>query len=262
MAKNRREEKERLRQIRLEAEQREASEQRRKLLLGYGVAGLLGAAVVVGIAIVVLSGGGDGASGGAHISAITGDTHGLQPDERDGPEPPILQNSDLDEAAATAGCDLREDLPIEGRTHISPEDPEPKYRTNPPTSGNHIEPPLQQADGAYMEPADPVNVVHSLEHGRLAVQYSPGLPEEAQLELRGLYDTIYGGALLFPNPDMPYDVAVTAWGNLMGCDSYRGESTIDAIRLFGLEHWGQGPEPVEGFGPFDEATPGTPVGAT
>jgi len=260
---NRREEKERLRQIRLEAEQRERSEQRRKLLLGYAVAGVLGAAVIVGIVVVILSsGGGDGASGGAHINAITGDTHGLAPDERDGPEPPPLAETSLSEAAATAGCDLREDLPIEGRSHLPPDSKEPNYKTNPPTSGNHIEPPLQQADGAYLDPADQINVVHSLEHGRLAIQYNPQLPEETQLELRGLYDTEYGGALLFPNPDMPYDVAAVTWGNLLGCKEYRGEATLDAIRLFGLEHWGQAPEPVDGFGPLDEATPGTPSGTT
>jgi len=261
---DRREEKERLRQIRLEAEQREASEQRRKLLLGYAVAGVLGAAVIVGIVIVILSsgGGGDGASGGAHINAITGDTHGLKPDERSGPEPPPLKETSLSEAAATAGCDLREDLPIEGRNHLPSGSKEPDYKTNPATSGDHIQPPLQQADGAYLDPAEPINVVHSLEHGRLAIQYSPQLPEEAQLELRGLYDTMYGGTLLFPNPDMPYDVAATTWGNLLGCQDYRGEATLDAVRLFGFEHWGQAPEPVEGFGPLDEATPGTPSGAT
>ena len=259
----RREEKERLRQIRLEAEQREAGEQRRKLLVGYAIAGVLGAAVIAGIVVVLLSsGGGGGASGTAHINAVTGDTHGLTPDTRDGPEPPPLQEADLKTAAKAAGCVLREDLPIEGRSHLPPGSPTPDYKTNPPTSGDHIQPPLQQADGAYIDPADQINVVHSLEHGRLAIEYSPELPEAQQLELRGLYDTLYGGALLFPNPDMPYQVAAVTWGNLLGCKKYEGAKTLDAIRLFGLEHWGTAPEPVTGFGPLDEATPGTPTGAT
>ena len=259
---NRREEKERLRQIRIEAERREAAEQRRKLMVGYGIAGLLAAAVIAGLVVVILSSGGGGASGGGHINAVTGTTHGLTPDERDGPEPPPLEEASLTDAARASGCDLREDLPIEGRTHLAPEDRPPDYRSNPATSGNHIEPPLQQADGAYLDPPEQVNVVHSLEHGRIAIQYDPQLPEEAQLELRGLYDTMYGGALFFPNPDMPYAVAVTAWGTLLGCDEYRGPATLDAIRLFGLEFWGQGPEPVQAFGPLDEATPGTPAGAS
>jgi hypothetical protein len=255
----RKQEKERLRQIRLEAERREAAEQRRKLLIGYGIAGVLAAAVVAGVVVVILSSGGGGASGGAHINAVTGTTHGLTPDGRDGPEPPALQEASLTDAAEAAGCVLRENLPIEGRTHLPPNAKEPNYRTNPPTSGNHVEPPLQQADGAYLDPPEQLNVVHSLEHGRIAIEYSPDLPEEQQLELRGLYDTMYGGALLFPNPEMRYEVAVAAWGSLLGCNEYRGASTLDAIRLFGLEHWGQGPEPVEAFGPLDEATPGTPA---
>jgi hypothetical protein len=258
---SRREEKERLRQIRIEAEKREAGEQRRKLLLGYAIAGVLAAAVIAGVGVVILSSGG-GAEGTAHINAISGDTHGLTPDERDGPEPSPLQEADLTTAAEAAGCELREDLRIEGRTHLTPGSPTPKYRTNPPTSGDHIEPPLQQADGAYIDPPDQINVVHSLEHGRLAIEYSPTLAEDAQLELRGLYDTLYGGALLFPNPDMPYDVAAVTWGNLLGCDTYEGARTLDAIRLFGLERWGTAPEDVTAFGPLDEATPGTPVGAT
>jgi hypothetical protein len=258
----RKEEKERLRQLRLDAERREAAEQRRKLLLGYAVAGVLAAAVIVGIVVVILSSGGEGASGGGHINAVTGSTNGLSPDERDGPEPPALQEASLTDAARAGGCVLREDLPIEGRSHLPPDAQEPDYKTNPPTSGNHVEPPLQQADGAYIDPAEQINVVHALEHGRIAIQYNPDLPESEQLELRGLYDTMYGGALLFPNPDMPYTVAVSSWGNLMDCPEYQGARTLDAIRLFGIEHWGQGPEPVEAFGPLDEATPGTPVGAS
>lgn len=78
---------------------------------------------------------------------------------------------------------------------------------SPPTSGDHVE--EQQANDAYRETPPPVSVVHSLEHGRLATQYRPDLPEQAQLELIGLFDTMYGGTLLFPNPDMPYMVSAT-----------------------------------------------------
>ncbi len=54
-------------------------------------------------------------------------------------------------------------------------------------------------------------IVHSLEHGRLEIQYSSELPEKDQLELKGLYDTMYKGALLFPNENMDYAVAATTW---------------------------------------------------
>src|SRR5690606_26459831 len=153
----------------------------------------------------------------------------------------------LRQAAARAGCALREGLPEEGRAHLTRDDPAPAYATDPPTSGDHIGPPLQQADGAWLDPAAPVDVVHSLEHGRIAIQYDPGLPERSQLELRGLYETVYSAALLFPNPDMSWRVAATAWRNLLGCDEYRGRATLQAIRAFGAAHQGNGPEAMEGF---------------
>ena len=78
------------------------------------------------------------------------------------------------------------------------------------------------ADGAYIDTPEPRSVVHSLEHGRIEIQYSPDLPEEDQLALKGVFDEDPNGMLMFPNPDMPYEVAATAWTNLLGCDSYDG----------------------------------------
>ena len=122
-----------------------------------------------------------------------------------------------------------------------------------------MEPPDQQADGAYSEEPATIDFVHSLEHGRLEIQYDPSLPEPDQLELKGLYDTMYSGALLFPDPQMPYQVAATTWTNLLGCKTYQGAATLDAIRAFGKATWGRyGGEPVEGFGPLTGPTPKNP----
>lgn len=252
---DRKAEKERLRQARLEAEKREAAEQRRKLVAGYAVAGLLTLLVVAGI-IYVITQGGDEEGGPARVMADSGSTFGLELDERDGPAPPEQQEFDLETAARQAGCVLRVDLPEEGRTHLGGDAPAPEYKTNPPTSGDHSPTPL--ADGAYLEPGDPLNYVHSMEHGRILIQYDPKLPESQQLELRGLYDEMYSGALIFPNPTMPYAVAAVAWQNLLGCKRYQGAATLDAIRAFGIENFGEGPEPVQGFGPLTGPTPATP----
>jgi Protein of unknown function (DUF3105) len=241
----RKQEKERLRQQRLEAERRQAAEERRRLLLGYLVAGVLGAAVLAGLAIVIASGGGggDGDSGpeSAHIVPETGITGGFEPDGREGTTPPALQQADLEEAARAAGCDLRLDLPDEGNTHLSPNDDPPQYDTNPPTSGNHSPNPV--ADGAYLTTPEPVNFVHSLEHGRIEIQYNPDLPEEDQLLLKGVFDESPQGMLMFPNPDMPYDVAVTAWTNMATCKTF-DPGVVDVIRDFRDTFRGQGPEPV------------------
>lgn len=209
-------------------------------------------ALIAIVAIFVLSSGSDSAArGNPHINLESGITNGIAPDSRVGIEPPDLKEQSLQLAARAAGCELHLRLPDEGREHIPASAPEPRYRTNPPTSGDHVE--EQQADGAYRETPPSVSVVHSLEHGRLAIEYRPDLPEQAQLELLGLFDTMYGGTLLYPNPGMPYMVAATTWTNLMGCRPYRKAMTLLAIGAFGGATWGKfGGEPVIGL------TPGIP----
>jgi Protein of unknown function (DUF3105) len=246
-------ERERRRLERVEAEQREAAAERRRLMLGYVVAGVLTLAVGIGIVVVIAgSGGGDDEvtvdgeelPQAAHIEVQSGSVNGIAPDGREGTPPPAVEQGDLRIAADEAGCELDLDLPDEGNTHIQPNDDPPDYKTNPPTSGNHIVPPRMQADGAYIEYPDPVYTVHSLEHGRIDIQYSPDLPEDQQLELKGLFDEDFDGMLLFPNPDMPFDVAATAWTQLIRCPTYEGRATLDALRAFRDTYRGQGPEPV------------------
>ena len=225
---------------------------RGRLFAAYVIVGL--AALIAIAAIIVLSSGSQSAArGNPHINLDSGISNGIAPDARAGIEPPNLEKLSLREAARAADCELRLRLLDEGHEHISASAPEPRYRTKPPTSGDHVD--EQQADGAYRETPPPVSVVHALEHGRLAIQYRPDLPEQAQLELVGLFDTMYGGTLLFPNPDMPYMVAVTTWANLMGCRSH-SEATLVAIEAFGNATWGRfGGEPVTGLMPT-APTPG------
>jgi Protein of unknown function (DUF3105) len=245
---SRKEEKERLRQARIEAEKREASEAQRRLMLGYLVAGLLAVAVLAGLVLVIAgSGGGGGGDAGpeeAHIVPETGTPpEGAEPDDREGTTPPAIQQADLAAAAKAADCELQLDLPDEGNSHLRPNEDPPDYETDPPTSGDHIVPPLQAADGAYIDPVEPVNFVHSLEHGRVVILYDPELPEEDQLMLKGVFDESPAGMLMFPNSDMPYDVAVAAWTQLAGCEQY-DDGVLDVIRDFRDTYRGQGPEPV------------------
>jgi uncharacterized protein DUF3105 len=253
-------ERERLRQERIEAEESDKSSGRNRMIVGYAVVSTIVLAVAV-LVFVLASGGDDSsASGDAHINGNQqmGSTNGVQPDDRAGIVPARTKVFDLDQAAKEAGCDVELKLEDEGKEHLPANSPEPNYGTNPPTSGNHVEPPYQQADGAYSEEPKALDTVHSLEHGRMEIQYSPDLPEKAQLELKGLYDTMYGATLLFPNDKMPYEVAATTWTNLIGCDTYKGAVTLDAIRAFGRETWGKyGGEPVEAF-TFTGPTPAKP----
>lgn len=254
MANRREEERERLRQARQERESGQDKSEKRRLFAVYAVAGLIGLLVLAGIVALIAGSGGSG-GGKAHINQASGSTNGVEPDERDGDEPEAVKVADVKDAAKKAGCTLRLKLKDEGHKHLPPTAPAPDYKTNPPTSGSHATSPYQEADGAYSEMPDEIFVVHSLEHGRMAIQYSPDLPEDDQLVLKGLYDTMYGGALLFPNENMDYAVAATTWTNLIGCPEYKGSITLDAIRAFGKTTWGRyggegtgavkGPSPTE-----------------
>jgi hypothetical protein len=268
MSKGERTRREQLRDERVEAEAAAKKGGRNRLLLGYGIAAAVLVAIAVVVIVLVAGGGSDSSaagdldSGGAHINLNLsfGSTNGIQPDERAGIQPPPSQGLGLTAAAKQAGCRVRLKLRDEGHEHIPAGSEPPHYETNPPTSGAHVEPPFQQADGAYLEAPEEIDYVHSLEHGRLEIQYSPDLPEEAQLELKGLYDTMYGAALLFPNPKMPYEVAATTWTNMLACPRYEGAKTLEAIRAFGKETWGKyGGEPVRAFR-FTGPTPAEPEG--
>lgn len=251
---SRKEDKQRLREQRLAAEREASASARKRLLLSYVVAGLLGTAILVGVVIAIAGGSSDKspAGEGSDNSDNVNTTFGFLPedlpvDEREGTPPPELVNGDLEGAAREAGCDVQLDLPDEGNTHFSDENKVVKYDTNPPTSGEHYGNPSERgagalADGAFLETPNWNRAVHSLEHGRIEVQYSPDLPEEDQLALKGVFDEAPPGVDLFPNAEMPYDVAVTAWTQLVGCKSYDGPKTLDVVRDFRDQFLGQGPE--------------------
>jgi Protein of unknown function (DUF3105) len=249
VANRREEERERLRQARQERESSQDKSEKWRLLAVYGAAGIIGLLVLAGVVALIASSGGSSGGGAAHINQASGSSNAVEPDEREGSAPAPVKVASLKEAAGKAGCNLRLRLEDEGKRHLPPTAATPDYGTNPPTSGNHVEPPYQQADGAYSEMPSELNIVHSLEHGRMEIQYSPDLPEEEQLALKGLYETMYGGTLLFPNDNMDYEVAATTWTNLLGCPEYKGAITLDAIRAFGKATWGRyGGEPANAFG--------------
>src|SRR5215208_233468 len=237
---SRKEEKERLRAQRLAAERAAQSGGRRRLMAGYVVAGILTLAVIAGLVAVIASGGGGGgtteACSNAHVKNSGGTFRGLEPDCREGTAPPALQFADLKVPAERAGCEVKLDLPDEGSTHV-PNSTSVKYGTVPPTSGNHNPVPID--DGAYTteitsdtsKPTNIRNEVHAMEHGRIEIHYKPNLPEAQQLALKGIFDEDPDGMLLYPDPDMPYAVAVTAWTGEVVCPGYN-PIVLDVIRNF------------------------------
>lgn len=247
---SRKEEKERLRKERLEAEQQAQASERRRLIFGYVVAGVLTLLIVAGL-VVALAGGGDSGDGSStqassdNVNTDFGGTvpDGIRVDDRAGTPPLAVENGDLTAAAKAAGCELQLNLKDEGSTHLDPKKDElPDYGTNPPTSGNHHPVPL--ADGAFLDYPSPGEYIHSLEHGRVITQYNPDLSEEGQLALKGVFDEARSGVNIFPNPEMPYEVATTAWTQMMTCKTFEGAATLDAIRNFRDAYLGRGPEAI------------------
>lgn len=232
---SRKDEKERLRKEREERERAEANKaasKRRLQLVGGAVLGIVAIAAVIGA--IVASGGDDSsATGGKNpygAAAI-----------------PARKTTDFDEALKASGC-FYKNYPSEGRTHL-PSDTavNNKYKTNPPTSGDHRPTPAE--DGIYAPAATPdkENYVHTLEHGRIELQYAPNAPQQVKDQLNTLLNEENKGGkgyhmLLFQNnTNMPYEVAATAWTQLIGCKTVN-DKTWDALRAFRDRFLDKGPE--------------------
>lgn len=231
---SRKEQKARLREEREEREREAAAAARRRRLLGYGAGGALTLAAVVAIAVVALAGGGGGGAGDGGASGGP-----ARPSAASYPEVPVppQRTADLDAAARAAGCTTK-GFRSEGRNHVT----EPvRYRSNPPHSGPHD--PVAAEDGIYDEAPPTEALVHSLEHGRIVVQFRPTVSDEVKGQLKSLHDEDPSHMLLVPNARMPYEVAATAWTKVLGCPKAT-PGVFDAIRAFKVRHRDRGPEYV------------------
>lgn len=230
---SRQEEKERRRREREERERAEASKAASKRRLQLVAGGVLGLAAIAAVIAAIASGGG-GSDSKADSNLATAAI-------------PARKISDFDKAVAAAGCTYK-NYPNEGRTHLANDTATfDKYKTNPPTSGTHR--PIAAEDGVYAADNSPAkeNSTHSLEHGRINIQYKPGTPKRTQDQLNALFNEKVKGVegyhtLLFQNTtNMPYEVAATAWTQLLGCKTMNPQ-VFDAIRAFRERFVDKGPE--------------------
>lgn len=235
---SRREQKE---QLRKEREQREATAkagQRRKQLIGYGVGGGIVVVAVI-IAVVLLSGGGGGSSSASSDVLPSG---GSYPEPQD--DVPVAA------AAKAAGCELKS-FKATGREHLADLSQTVKYASKPPTSGNHYQAPAE--DGAYENPPDVKELVHTLEHGRIIIWFKKNLPADQRAALKKYFDDDTYQMVLTPDTTgMTYAVAATAWnrdpepngtGRLLGCAKF-DDAIFTALESFKDENRSRGPEPV------------------
>jgi len=228
---SRKEEKEQKRQERLAAQNQAELDAKRKRTYGIVAGAVLVLGVIAATIFIVAAGGGDDGSS----------TPGAKP-EAEYPTPvavPAQQESDLFAAAKKAGCVLK-NPPIAGSNHVE-SSKALEFSTNPPTSGDHDA--QSQPDGVYGAYPAPRHTVHALEGGRTQIQYKPTIPQKQIDQLGGIYedDSLY--LLMYPNPTMQYDIAVSAWGHMAGCKKVDA-ATYDVVRAFIQRYRDQAPEPA------------------
>jgi hypothetical protein len=237
---SRKAQKEAARQARLEAERAAAAKAARALRIRLAGGGVLGVAAIAAVVIAILAGGSSGGTG----HAITPAPNGVKL--------PAQRITDLAAAAKAAGCatiNTPDSVALSGpnRTHVDPST-KVNYATNPPSYGAHY--PAPASDGEYLPKDTPKlgYVVHAMEHGRVELQYRPGLPQADVKQLESLFNEGDGSfaaqqyLLLFQNPtNMPYDVAATAWGHVIGCKTF-SPAVFDALRAFRLAYTFKAPE--------------------
>jgi hypothetical protein len=134
-----------------------------------------------------------------------------------------------------AGCTYQT-AKAEGREHVR-DGTKVKYKTFPPTSGNHYAVPVVW--GAYDAPVEQERVVHNLEHGGIVIEYGKDVPQATVDELREEYQSDPNGLVLAPLPSLGNQIAFTAWTHLAKCPTF----DKDAFEAFRDAFRAKGPEP-------------------
>jgi hypothetical protein len=170
--------------------------------LAYAAAWLVAAAVIVGVLLAVLDSG--------------------EPDEV---SLPPVHETELDAAAAQAGCEL--------------ERAEAGERLNPPVVGGANAAPA--APGFYEEPLDGESLLAAMREGVVVIHFHDLASSEVDL-LRDFQEAVPDGTIVVRNETgMPFAVAVTAYRRLLGCRAL-SQSSADAIQLFRGRFVGSGPD--------------------
>ena len=130
----------------------------------------------------------------------------------------------------------------QGREHVSAETvSKTVYKSNPPTSGSHME--TWVKPGIYTEPQKEGELIHSLEHGYININYNC---DSATQECKTLVSQLEGVAnkkglkklLMVPRPQLDTKIALTAWNRIdtfNDFDAERIETFIDYWRDHGPE---------------------------
>ena len=132
---------------------------------------------------------------------------------------------------ADCGPVTREALDPNSGLHVLPDQDQPQYTTEPPTSGAHYS--LPPPTGAVDEPIDRPLQVTALEGGQVLVQYRD-LSDADAAELEALGSDV---VIVAPNPDQAEPVVLTAWITKQTCSGV----DVDTVQTFIDDQQGRGP---------------------
>ena len=146
----------------------------------------------------------------------------------------------LQERLEAAGCqfDTRSDPTSSGAAeHVPPSG----YEVDPPAGGNHD--PSAAGAGVYTTENRPPDqrIVHSLQHGYVAIWHQPGLDEAGTAAVTEAIRGYERDVLVVPHASLTVPVAATAWGERLLCPTVAGGS----LRQFVEAYRNKGPERVE-----------------
>ena len=128
-----------------------------------------------------------------------------------------------------------------------------QWRSSPPANGPHYG--IPAVWGFYDEPVNPRQVVHSLEHGGVAIWWGPEVPAATVDRLRDFYNESPNAMIGTPYPPLGDQIALTAWtgdpqryfengyygeGHVAKCDRFDEE----AFAAFRDAYRGKGPEGI------------------
>lgn len=134
---------------------------------------------------------------------------------------------DPEATAAACSPDRRERVdPNDG--HLLEGATEPRYVSDPPTSGPHVA--GARFEGVVDQPIPRAQQVGALESGQVLLQHD-GLAADEVRELEAL---AVGDVVVAPAEDLQAAVVATAWASKMECD----DVDPDALRAFAEDHTG------------------------
>lgn len=108
------------------------------------------------------------------------------------------------------------------------------YNSNPPTSGDHLEDPAEA--GFYTEQVGDGNLIHSLEHGYIIINYDcSGIESdcnELKNNIKAIVDDYPWKVIGNPRPENDHLISVTAWSLVMHLDTFDRDKIITFLNKY------------------------------